>query len=90
MLGGRYDYKADDPDELSICEGDVITVTEVDDDGWAMGVLNGRKGQFPVSYVTFDDDEQACGVVRSRALPRAQVGARIGCTTVDGLGLGVN
>ncbi|CAE8687643.1 unnamed protein product, partial [Polarella glacialis] len=47
-----YDYSAQDGDELSFKEGDVITVLSEDiDPGWYLGELNGRQGVFPQNYV---------------------------------------
>ncbi|XP_033106226.1 nostrin-like [Anneissia japonica] len=47
----KYDYEAVEHDELTIRQGDVITVLESMDDGWSKGELNGRIGVFPTSYV---------------------------------------
>ena len=45
-----YSYEAEDEDELTFNEGDVIKVTEKDE-GWWTGVLNGQEGMFPENYV---------------------------------------
>jgi hypothetical protein len=37
-------------DELSFKAGDMITVTAKDDADWWSGLLNGRRGLFPVNY----------------------------------------
>ena len=46
-----YDYEATDDEELSFKEGDIIMVTNKDDegidDGWWEGMIQGRKGVFP-------------------------------------------
>ena len=48
----QYDYDANGDDELTFKEGDVIDVTEMDDDdGWWHGKLNGKFGAFPYNYV---------------------------------------
>ena len=48
----QYDYDANGDDELSFKEGDIIDVTEMDDeDGWWHGRLNGKFGAFPYNYV---------------------------------------
>jgi len=47
-----YDYKASQPEDLSIFAGDVINVIQRDDgSGWMKGELNGKEGIFPASYV---------------------------------------
>ena len=49
-----YDYEADDEDELSFAEGDVIRVTEIDGE-WTTGTLNGKSGMFPSNYVEYHE-----------------------------------
>ena len=44
------DYDAAGEDELSFKTGDIITVLQAHDDGWAEGELNGQSGAFPVVY----------------------------------------
>lgn len=47
-----YDYEANGDGELSIVEGDLISLTLEDQgDGWATGEVNGRTGIFPAAYV---------------------------------------
>ncbi|XP_069057152.1 zinc finger protein RFP-like isoform X2 [Pleurodeles waltl] len=46
-----YDYEADDEDELSIYEGDIITQITVLDEGWWYGMCNETFGMFPANYV---------------------------------------
>lgn len=48
-----YPYEAQNEDELSIKEGDIITVItkEVEDKGWWKGELNGQIGVFPDNFV---------------------------------------
>ncbi|RUS30762.1 hypothetical protein BC938DRAFT_478989 [Jimgerdemannia flammicorona] len=46
-----YDFKAQNPEELSIRAGDVITLTSKDEGGWWQGTLKGRSGIFPENYV---------------------------------------
>ena len=50
-----YDYEADDEDEISFKEGDVIEVTEVDGE-WTTGKLaDGSEGMFPSNYIKYED-----------------------------------
>jgi len=48
-----YSYAAENPDELSLQIGDVISVIEKDleDVGWWKGELNGKIGVFPDNFV---------------------------------------
>ena len=51
-----YDCEADNEDELSFREGEVIIVTneQTDDDNWMEGALERapeRRGMFPISFV---------------------------------------
>ncbi|XP_072022602.1 SH3 domain-containing kinase-binding protein 1-like [Amphiura filiformis] len=50
----NFDYDAQNPDELSLKEGDVIVITskEAGDSGWWEGEVHGRKGVFPDNFVT--------------------------------------
>ncbi|XP_036288427.1 arf-GAP with SH3 domain, ANK repeat and PH domain-containing protein 2 isoform X1 [Pipistrellus kuhlii] len=51
-----YNCVADNPDELTFSEGDVIIVDGEEDQAWWIGHLDGdpgRKGAFPVSFVHF-------------------------------------
>ncbi|XP_071954916.1 nostrin-like [Antedon mediterranea] len=47
----KYDYDAQENDELTIKQGDVLKVLESMDDGWSKGELNGQVGVFPTSYI---------------------------------------
>ncbi|KAF4531634.1 hypothetical protein B566_EDAN006565 [Ephemera danica] len=46
-----YNYDAQDLDELSFKEGDIIELHEEDGGGWWTGQLRGKKGLFPANYV---------------------------------------
>lgn len=50
----KYPYKAQNEDELSIREGDIVTLVSKDslDPGWWRGELNGKVGVFPDNFVT--------------------------------------
>ena len=41
-------------DETALTEGGRVTNIEIIDEGWWIGVSNGRKGMFPASYVQLD------------------------------------
>lgn len=49
----KFGYKAENSDELTIKEGDIITVLsqEGTDPGWWFGELNGKTGVFPDNFV---------------------------------------
>ncbi len=59
-----YDCEADNDDELTFEEGDIILVVneETEDENWMEGVLEAdasRRGLFPVSFVhMLDEDEE--------------------------------
>lgn len=50
----KYAYKAQNEDELSLKEGDLVTLLSKDgqDPGWWKGELNGVTGVFPDNFVT--------------------------------------
>jgi len=46
-----YDYTANMYDELSIKYGDIINITNKQEDGWWLGECQGKIGIFPATYV---------------------------------------
>jgi len=48
-----YDYVAQDSDEVSISENDIILGVEILDEGWAMGTVErtGKRGMIPSNYI---------------------------------------
>lgn len=48
-----YDYSAQEPDELTLKKGDVITKIQIMDGGWWEGTLSkdGKRGVFPDNFV---------------------------------------
>jgi myosin-1 len=46
-----YTYEAQDTDELSFNEGDIIEIIREDPSGWWQGQLRKRSGSFPSNYV---------------------------------------
>ncbi|KAI8368299.1 uncharacterized protein BYT42DRAFT_625103 [Radiomyces spectabilis] len=51
MAEALYDYRAQNPEDLSITRGDIIQITEYVNDDWWRGSLQGRTGMFPKTYV---------------------------------------
>lgn len=47
----KYNYKSQQPDELSLTKGTNVSVLEKSDDGWWKGQLDGKIGWFPSNYV---------------------------------------
>ncbi|KAK3801709.1 hypothetical protein RRG08_033894 [Elysia crispata] len=49
----RFSYTAEQPDELSLVEGQLVRVIEktLEDDGWWKGEVNGKVGVFPDNFV---------------------------------------
>ena len=48
-----YDYQAQDLDEVSFCDGDLIVNCTAIDEGWMTGLVQrtGRHGMLPANYV---------------------------------------
>ncbi len=48
-----YDYVAQEPDELNLKKGDIITKIQTNDGGWWEGTLSkdGKRGLFPDNFV---------------------------------------
>lgn len=48
-----YDYKAQDVDEISFNDGDIIVNCTAVDEGWMTGTLprTGQSGMLPANYV---------------------------------------
>ncbi|XP_063102528.1 rho guanine nucleotide exchange factor 6 isoform X4 [Cavia porcellus] len=51
IVKARFNFKQTNEDELSVCKGDIIYVTRIEEGGWWEGTLNGRTGWFPSNYV---------------------------------------
>lgn len=47
----RYAYEAQDTDELSFQEGQIIELIKEDDSGWWQGRIGPINGLFPANYV---------------------------------------
>ena len=56
-----FSYSAENNDELTIDEGDVVTVLDKDleDSGWWKGEVNGKVGVFPDNFVELLPAEEA-------------------------------
>lgn len=65
-----FAYDAENDDELSLQEGDVITVVskEVEDAGWWLGELNGKRGVFPDNFVTAISTEEVIIFIKENNL----------------------
>ncbi|KAL2916688.1 Protein BZZ1 [Polyrhizophydium stewartii] len=49
-----YDYLASGSDEISITQGEIVSVVELDDgSGWTMVSKNSRRGLVPTAYIEF-------------------------------------
>ena len=51
MVEVKFDYDAEQPDELTLHVGDIIKDCKQAEDGWMVGELNGRRGFFPDNFV---------------------------------------
>lgn len=46
-----FEYKSDYDDDLTFAQGQIITVTEIEDDEWYSGTYDGKLGMFPKNFV---------------------------------------
>ena len=46
-----YDFEAENDNEVSFHEGDVIKLISQVDENWFEGAVRGQSGYFPVNYV---------------------------------------
>ena len=47
----KFEYKAVEPDELTLHVGDIIQNCMIAEEGWMEGELNGKRGVFPGNFV---------------------------------------
>ncbi|CAB4041142.1 proline-serine-threonine phosphatase-interacting 1 isoform X2, partial [Paramuricea clavata] len=47
----KYNYTANNADEVTVHAGDIITVIESAKDGWSTIITNDKRGQVPTTYV---------------------------------------
>ncbi|KAK9718601.1 HOG (high osmolarity glycerol) pathway protein [Basidiobolus ranarum] len=50
-----YDFTAENPDELSFCEDDILNIQYKQCEGWLVGYLEDRIGLIPENYVELID-----------------------------------
>ena len=51
MVEVKFEYDAEQPDELTLRVGDIIKNCKLVEDGWMEGELNGKRGIFPDNFV---------------------------------------
>ena len=51
MVEVKFEYDAEQPDELTLRVGDIIKNCRLVEDGWMEGELNGKRGIFPDNFV---------------------------------------
>ena len=80
-----YDYEARASDELTFKRHDIIEVLGQDeeDDGWYIGILNGKKGLFPNNYVQFQEKAAASSAAQQPAPSAAASTAKSAPTLPD-------
>ncbi len=47
----EYDYTAEERDELTLKQGDIVTNVSQFEEGWYIGTFNGKEGVFPDNFV---------------------------------------
>ena len=52
-----YDYEAQGDQELSLVEGDIVTLIAKEDEMWWCGQVRGQVGMFPSTYVEPYEDQ---------------------------------
>ncbi|RWS29250.1 Cytoplasmic protein NCK2-like protein [Leptotrombidium deliense] len=57
----KYNYEAQQPDELSLVKGSTVVVLEKSSDGWWKGEANDVVGWFPSNYVQEESQKDYCG-----------------------------
>ncbi|XP_012147954.1 rho guanine nucleotide exchange factor 38 [Megachile rotundata] len=56
----KTNLKAQLDGELDLIEGEIVTVTEILEDGWCSGITeNGKQGTFPEAFICYIDDSAA-------------------------------
>lgn len=53
-----YSFDGENDDELSLKKGDVVDVVEIIDEGWWIGLCQGKSGMFPSNYVEAIEENQ--------------------------------
>ena len=70
-----FGYDAEEPDELSLTEGDIIQVLSQEDEGWWEGLRNGKKGVFPSNFVKIIEDSMEKKVAAPLETPKNETKA---------------
>jgi hypothetical protein len=47
----KIDFHPKRKNELQFRKGDLIEILLINEEGWCQGILNGKRGQFPISYI---------------------------------------
>ncbi|XP_015178531.1 PREDICTED: rho guanine nucleotide exchange factor 7 isoform X1 [Polistes dominula] len=72
-----FSFKGKNNDELCFKKGDIITITQTDDEGWWEGTLHDKTGWFPSNYVKEhrvpDNGLSSVKVTSEKGLPESPV-----------------
>eukprot|EP00039_Didymoeca_costata_P008106 m.108136 g.108136 ORF g.108136 m.108136 type:complete len:392 (-) comp13950_c0_seq1:164-1339(-) len=76
----KFEYKAENSDELNLKVGDVVNVTKMEEEGWWEGELNGAVGVFPNNFVELEEEGASAPPEARRPAPTAggAGGAKLG------------
>lgn len=66
-----FEYKSDYADDLTFAPGQLITVTEIEDDEWYSGTYEGKLGMFPKNFVEIVKEEASPEVPARKSAPES-------------------
>ena len=68
---GMFPYEPENPDELKLVKGDIITILNKDgpdSEGWWEGEVNGKVGMFPNNFVKLLPSEEEDTSVKDKVI----------------------
>ncbi|CAB3978106.1 SH3 domain-containing kinase-binding 1-like [Paramuricea clavata] len=91
MAKVTFDYEAENNDELTLKEGDMVKVLDQEEEGWWKGELNGKIGVFPSNFVELvkGPPPSTAEPQPERDLPKEPATGEKKAKMMGGLGLGL-